>query len=54
VAIPDLDRACREIEQQLPPPHHHRCVTLRKSDYRKAEGEIKRHLRSCDCNVQCA
>jgi hypothetical protein len=25
-----LDRACREIEQQLPPPHHHRCVTLRK------------------------
>jgi len=40
-----LDRACREIEQQSPPPHHHRCVTLRKSDYRKAEGEIKRHLR---------
>jgi len=40
-----LDIACREIESQLPPPHHHRCVIMRKSDYRKAEGEIKRHLR---------
>jgi hypothetical protein len=40
-----LDRACREIESQSPPPHHHRCVIMRKSDYRKAESEIKRHLR---------
>ena len=40
-----IDRACREIEQQFPPPHHHLCVTMRKSDFRKAESEIKRHLR---------
>jgi hypothetical protein len=40
-----LDRAVREIEPHLPPPHHHRCVTLRTSDYRRAESEIKRHLR---------
>ena len=38
-----LDRACREIEQQLPPPP--RCVVMRKSDFRKAEFEIKRQLR---------
>ena len=39
-----LDRACSEIEQRLPWPLH-RTVTMRKSDYRKAESEIKRQLR---------
>ena len=38
-----LDRACREIEQQSPPPP--RSFIMRKSDFRKAEFEIKRHLR---------
>ena len=39
-----LDRACSESEQRLPWPRH-RTVTMRKSDYRKAESEIKRQLR---------
>jgi hypothetical protein len=39
-----LDIAVREFERPLPYPHH-RTVTLRKSDYRKAESEIIRQLR---------
>jgi hypothetical protein len=39
-----LDIACREFEQRFPYPHH-RVVTMRKSDYRKAEHEIKRYFR---------